>query len=315
MSEPSSEAGPETAAPARPPATKTSLSPAWLWRIGLWAVLSIGLGSWGLYDALVAYPNRGERFASFAKFQYLSKADEVKTDLLGIFRAQRLTMENPREERQRLLAEKSDLQVQAQSADDARSLARAALDLAALEWLDALVRIGRLSPEHTAIQDPGAELAQLRERWTVETPPSPLSFYDIPSQWVITTVGYAVGAYVVVLFLRVATKTYRWDPASKRLTIPGGQSIVPEDLDDLDKRRWDKFLVFLSIRDGHDTLGGQELRIDLFRHAHLEGWILEMEGARFPDRVEEERAAAEQSEPPLSEEDVAGEADATTNAP
>ena len=55
-----------------------------------------------------------------------------------------------------------------------------------------------------------------------------------------------------------------------------------------DKRKWDKFIVFLKVREGHDTLGGQEVRVDTYRHAHVEGWILEMERTAFPPEEGEE---------------------------
>jgi hypothetical protein len=269
-------------------ATKTSLSRAWLWRVGLWLVLMLGLGSWGLYDALVAYPNRGEAFASAAKFDYLAQAKEASTIELGIFRSARLSIDNPAAELERLESDETRLLADVQDQNDARRRARASLDLAKLQWLEALGRIGKLDPEHTTIGDPTAELDELRQVWESRTRPSPLAFYDIPSQWVITAVGYAVGLYVLVLFLRVAATSYSWDPNERRLTLPDRTSIVPADLEDLDKRRWDKFIVYLKIRDEHEQLAGREIKIDLFRYNHLERWILEMEREQFPDRAEDQ---------------------------
>ena len=52
---------------------------------------------------------------------------------------------------------------------------------------------------------------------------------------------------------------------------------MPEDITDFDKRKWDKFLVTLSIRDGHPTMPGKKLTLDTYMHNELEPWILEME--------------------------------------
>ena len=98
---------------------------------------------------------------------------------------------------------------------------------------------------------------------------------------------FAFTGYLLFLFLRVLTRTYRWNPETKTLTLPSGESIAPADLEDVDKRKWDKFIVFLHIKDSHSTLGGKEIRFDTYRHGRIEDWILEMEKVAFPDRIEE----------------------------
>jgi len=60
----------------------------------------------------------------------------------------------------------------------------------------------------------------------------------------------------------VSSRRYRWEPESRTLTLLSGEKITPSDLADVDKRKWDKFLVFLRIRDDHPTLGGREIEED-----------------------------------------------------
>lgn len=67
---------------------------------------------------------------------------------------------------------------------------------------------------------------------------------------------------------------------------------MPSDLADVDSCRWDKFIVYLKIKDGHPRLGGAEIKFDTYRHGKIEDWILAMERTAFPERVAEEEAAA-----------------------
>lgn len=117
--------------------------------------------------------------------------------------------------------------------------------------------------------------------------------------------------YLGFLLVKVASKTYRWDPATRVLTLPGGVSIGTDDLEDVDKRKWDKFIVFLKIKDSHSQIGGQEVRFDTYRHSHVEEWILEMERTAFPDRVKDE---AEESGAPAESDPSDGGSEPETPA-
>ena len=176
--------------------------------------------------------------------------------------------------------------------------------MARLEWLRALLAVGALSPETVAQQltdDPDTEtvtdgprqrLAELREFWTGESAPQnpkPLATWDISVQWGIAIFCYALATLLIIHMLRVLSVKYAWEPEDKRLHLPGGATLVPDDLEDVDKRMWHKFIVFLKVKDEHDKLGGKELKLDLYQHAGLEDWVLEMERTAFPDRVEEEK--------------------------
>ncbi len=87
------------------------------------------------------------------------------------------------------------------------------------------------------------------------------------------------------------------------LGLPGGHSLTPADLTDVDKRKWDKFFVSLVVKPGHATLGGKEVALDLLRYEPLEDWVLEMEKAAFPDRVKAEEEARQAREERAQETD------------
>jgi hypothetical protein len=122
-------------------------------------------------------------------------------------------------------------------------------------------------------------------------------------QWLMMIVGYAVGLYILYLFVRVAAAKYRWDPAAKALTLPGGATITPADLEEVDKRKWDKFIVFLRIKPDAAAIPGRTVRVDTYRHGRVEEWILEMETEAFgPQQPEAEPAAALDAEPEPADE-------------
>ena len=72
-------------------------------------------------------------------------------------------------------------------------------------------------------------------------------------------------------------------PLATEAELPGGQKVGPGDIAEFDKRKWDKFLVTLTIKDSHPTLGGQRVVVDLYRHEPVEDWILAMERTAFPE--------------------------------
>ncbi|MEN0021252.1 MAG: hypothetical protein AAF747_10250, partial [Planctomycetota bacterium] len=164
------------------------------------------------------------------------------------------------------------------------------LEVVRLAWLEALnvPGLGMLNTDNTVIESPRERHDELEEYWETAQVPKPLSWYDIPSQFVIVAAAGVWGAYLLQLFARVGRTSYAWSPEDRRLTLPNGATLVPSDLEDVDKRKWSKFIVFLPIKKSHDKLGGKEVRVDLFRHDYLEDWILEMERVAFPDRAEDD---------------------------
>jgi len=139
-----------------------------------------------------------------------------------------------------------------------------------------------LTPEHTVIAnipDKKAELEAAAAADAGKETPSRLTVWDIPAQWAIMVVCGIIALWLAILVLRVMSVKYRWDPATLTLTLPDGSSITPSDIAEFDKRKWHKFLIELLIKPGHPTLGGKSVKLDLFRYAKLEGWVLEMEQA------------------------------------
>ncbi|MCU0688564.1 MAG: hypothetical protein MUE97_02320, partial [Phycisphaerales bacterium] len=101
--------------------------------------------------------------------------------------------------------------------------------------------------------------------------------WDIPFQWFITVVGFLGAIWVLFNIARTKAKVYRWDPATSRLTLPSGTSLVPADITEFDKRKWHKFFVTLV------TTRGDRHELDLYKYEPLEEWILAMEDIRFPE--------------------------------
>jgi hypothetical protein len=262
--------------------TKSTLNRPWVLKMLIFIVVVLAFGTWGLYDAMIAYPARGEKYADWAQWQYLQASVQADQEEFG-WTLNNASVTDPVAELEHLKSEEESARNQeAAQNPDSRSHKRAVAKITRGNWLEGLKLIGKLDAEHTTIENPRQRLESLQTTWSSSTQPKPLHRLDIPMQWGIMAVCYAVGLYLIVLFLRVATKSYTWDPAEQRLTLPGGASLVPADLAEVDKRKWDKFIVFLKVREGHDKLGAQEVRIDTYRHANVEGWILEMERTAFP---------------------------------
>jgi len=272
------------ATPTPPAASDGSLtstvSRRWTIRMVITSVVLIGFGFWGLYDALVAYPKRGARAAEYFEYQYLDQYAQQRPPL-----DRRASVEDPASALARLEA------IEFATVPPA--------DRPLMAWLEQLQMIGRLDSANTtipraadfrgdAVQDAVERLAQLRQRFTTSSgkqadSPSALSWYDIPSQWLITAVGLGTGLYVAALVLRVRSRVFRWEPASRRLTLPGGVALVPADIAEFDKRKWHKFFVTLKVRPAHPQAGGQAIPLDLLRYEPVESWVLEMEREAFPE--------------------------------
>jgi len=283
--------------------TKTVLNRTWLIKVVVMTVALFAFGSWGLFDAVVAYPNRGEKYASHAKLEYLRAANAAdENEERGVLRRE-ASVEDPVAELAELNSVEDDL-AQAAADETNPTYFRANMELRRREWLTGLSRIGKLVPEETTMEFPRQQLAELEEEWKTETAPSRLESYDIPSQWAIMGVCYGFTIYLSALFIGVASKSYRWDPDEQRLTFPNGESIVPSDLDDVDKSKWEKFIVYLTIKSGHGTLGGESVKVDTYRYALLEDWILDMEETQFGSeevRDAQDDASADASQEPAEE--------------
>lgn len=249
----------------------TTLNRSWLIKSGIISAVFLGFGLWGLYDALVVYPDRGVRSADFLKYQYL-QAVQTSLDSGVAMLPESVSVPDPGAELERL----SKLEPASMRPRDA----------AKLRWLEAVSYVGDLRPESTTISDPRAALENLTQSWTGQSPPKPLTKWDIPVQWLIMALGTAGGLYGAGLILRVWRQRYRFDPGAKALTLPDGSTLRLEDIEDFDRRKWDKFLMFVRVKPGHSPHGGKELRLDLLRHVPLESWVVEMEHTLFPDRKE-----------------------------
>ncbi len=253
----------------------TTLSKRWVRKMALFFVMALGLGLWGLYDATVAWPNRGKLAARALEGKFLES-----------------------------LRDKGRLSARASVADPAAEHARLAKisgdkgvldgpDRALLDWLDALKTVRRCTPEHTQIprtdpidgsgvRDPAQRLDQLSK---ITNPPKPLAKWDIPVQWIISAAGFLGAVYLLGLFFTVKSRKYSWTASEKRLTLPDGGTLLPGDIAEFDKRQWSKFLVTLLVKPGHATHAGKSLVLDLYHHEPLEEWVLEMERKAFPDRL------------------------------
>lgn len=273
--------GEQHSTPGTPQQTKVSRK--WLVRTFGFAIFVLIFGCWGLFDATIAYPKRGANVAEKLELEYLRVAEQNRM-------LNSASIADPAGELAKL-REKSRLQQMTSTLEAAR-----------LQWLTALDAIGRVKPEHTTIADPAGRKKQLEEVWAKKTPSEPLAAWDLPLQWGITAVGFGATFWLLILIGRVKGKTYTWNAATQTLGLPGGATLTPADVEDFDKRRWDKFLIFLKIKASHPQLGGQELKLDLLRYEPLEAWVLEMEKTAFPERAlqaEAEKAAENSpSDPP-----------------
>lgn len=300
--------------PAQPaPATTSKVSRRWSMKMALFLVLLVGFGFYGLYDATIAYPDRGERSASWHLHQYLTKSDEANslTITLGIPEGQSAS------EHLRDLEGRLDELAQSAAGSTVKARDDAAL-LAKHAWLKSLAVLGRLSSERVEKDlgvSPRETLANLNQEWTGGNQPKPLASYDIPVQWLFTVIGLGGGLWMLLHVLRVASRKYTFDPATLTLGLPGGATIVPADVEVFDRRKWDKFLVFLRVRSDHPRLGGREIKLDLYQYEPLEAWYLEMHRAARPeDFAEEDAEKAEAEEARAAETEQAEEARASSSS-
>jgi hypothetical protein len=272
----SEDATTESTQPVETPSGELRTRPgrAWMIKTVLLTVGLFGFGLWGTYDAFYLYPARGEKHERFMRMAYLAEANAQ-------FRLTRsgASIADPKAELDRL---------------SEGGFAPDSLESRTQAWLTSLSRIESLSGiarkneqelarraaepggeprgTETLFVDPQADLELLVQELAAESQPKPLTKYDIPLQYVFMIAGLGGALLMVIFAARVLAKSYRYDPATKRLTLPNGTSFQPENIQDVDKRKWDKFLVFITLDDG-----SPEMRLDLYRYQPLEEWILEME--------------------------------------
>ncbi len=268
----------------------TTLRPGWRMKMVVIIVVLTAFGFWGLYDATVAYPKRGERVARLMEYRYLVKAAGGETNPRSI-PARTVSIEDPSATLEQLRRRERD------------GTLGDGLDANRLQWLRALSVIGRLDPAETTYvddggsRDPDTRLQELAQEWANATgQPKLLHAYDIFFQWVIFFVCIAFALWCVILLVRTARVRYSYDPETKTLVLPNGAKIAPGDLKEVDKRRWHKFYVTLVIRDDHPTLGGRRIDLDLYRRSPIEDWVLEMEKEAFGEeeqQTQEEPSSAE----------------------
>lgn len=275
--------------------------PRWLLKNLIFLPLALGFAIWALADAVWIYPERGRLFAAHQELAYLQA--------LKAAGAARLTYDASVPDPAKTY---SELVERADELSSATPGSEQAILAARLTWLETLRPIGALNPAHTTYAQPGTSAAASAGgapagRPTAEarlaeitglagkTPPKPLAFYDLPSQWVFFVVGLAIAVHISWLLLRVFTTRYQWDAAGQRLVLPNGASLTAGDLaEPLDKRQWHKFIVFASLRPGH-AAGRDPIRFDTYRHAKLEGWLLELERTAFPEVMQADSAGQDQA--------------------
>ncbi len=271
--------------------TRAPLNTKWVVKMVVVIVALLLFGALGYYDATIKYPARGERYASWAQWQYLDAARSANSEDFGVFERES-SINNPVEE----LARLQSSETRSRNSQDAgnqsspRTL-RANMQMARLQWLEGLKTIGRLDPQYTTFDSPRDTFEELAETWGSATSmPKALKSYDIPMQWVILFVCMPLGLYVLFRFVRVKGLKYSWDADSMTLGLPCGASVTPADLEEVDKRKWDKFIVFLKIKDSHESLGGKEISVDTYQHKFVEDWILAMEEKAFGPQEGDEDA-------------------------
>lgn len=286
---------------------KTRLRPSWRNRTLIIAIVLLGFGAWGAYDASVAYPARGRKVAEKLEYNYLVAAKHG--DENASLRAADVSVPEPAKALARL-------KERVVSQDPPLS----EFESSRLRWLDALPVVGMLDESHTTYtdstaatpdepRDPNTRFDELDATWAGVSPPKPLHSYDLLFQWIIFAVCWTLGMLALGTMALTSFKKFAFDSQSHTLTLPTGQSLTPDDLAEIDKRKWHKFFVFLTVSAEHPALAGRTLKIDLFRRDRLEGWILEMEKIAFPDRASDEARADQPADSPPDASSTQDQAD------
>lgn len=261
------------AAPAQDVPRRSGLGRAWAIKMIGFGLLLFGLGVWGALDAYWIYPARGEKVIDQTEQAYLEQAREANQLL-------RASVPDPADEFERL----------ERQADETGRLEP--IERARLDWLTALSRLHSLDaiqarnarelerrdagetpePTRTVFADPRERLEALEQLNATRSQAKPLSAYDMPLQYVFMIGGLLGAGWMAALVVRVRGRVYTFDPGAHAITTPDNARIDPATLESVDKRKWDKFLVFVRLAGESD-----ERKLDLYRHQPLEDWVLEVE--------------------------------------
>lgn len=263
----------------------STLNRPWLIKFLIFTVVLFAFGLWGLYDAMVAFPARGNAHAENLEWKFLQAAKrEGKIGAAG-------EITDP-------VARFATLE---------KKLPRNDVEQAEYDWLLAMSRVSKLKPEYTTIERPNARLDALTEKWKgVTQQTKELAFYDLPMQWSFAAAGLGLALAVVVNIAMSAKRKYSWDPATTTLTLADGKQVRPADLADVDKTKWHKYFCTLVFADGSSPAD-----LDVLKYSGLEEWVLTLERIRFPERavveedVPEEAPADEAADGAITEGEAA----------
>lgn len=269
------------------------LSPRYWIKQVIIIVVVAALGCWGFYDGFMLYPKQAVRFAQWAEWEYL---DFLRNPPAGAVGANLgvASIPNPEDTFDRL--GNPGYNRNPESVDDVRG-----------NWLDALAIVDHLDAQYTEYprenEDEGVvgtafeRHGQLQEIWgniDRANAPKRRSRFDIMAQYPIFLVGFGLALYFTYGLIRAVATRYSWDPQAKRITLPGGIEVTPDQIEEFDKSQWHKFYVLLHLSESHPTHPGKTVKVDLYRHQPVEDWILEMERERFPEQADATPAESEQ---------------------
>lgn len=298
------------AEPAQP--TSTRLSKRWLLKFLVFAVVLLVFGFWGLADAVWIYPSRQHKYISYRTYGLLQTAERIRMLTPSGLRiedpAAELAELSDDQELEQALERVLKEEMRLQDLDRDTAIKKAKLELlqavaplynmsaerypiltvpqdrenpGTVYWLIKQGQAQRVAPDGSEQSVALTETAGLlSDRWKESTPPTPLSGFDIPVQWLFVGLGFPGALYIFVMILRAKSRTYRWEPESHTLTLHNDTRVSPENLADIDKSRWHKFYATLELKDGSSH------ELDLYRYEPLEDWVLALEARAFPDRVE-----------------------------
>lgn len=263
-----------------------TLSPRYWIKQAIIIVVVAGLGVWGFLDGFVIYPAQAVKFAQWSEWEYLSFLESPPPGASAGANLGVASIPDPEDEYRRL--GEPDYVRNPGTLEEVRG-----------NWLDALTIVNRLDAKYTTyprenddegkIESAFTRLGDLRDEWgNVDRANAPKrrSKLDIMFQYPIFAVGIGLALYFGYGLFRAVATRYSWEPAAKRITLPGGIEVTPDQVDEFDKSQWHKFYVVLNLGQSHPTHAGKSIKVDLYRHRGVEDWILEMERERFPEQAE-----------------------------
>lgn len=273
----------------------THVRPMWLGKVLIGLLVCVGFAIWSAYDAFSLYPAKQRTYIDHTELQYL---DAFSSPGAPPLTAGNASISDPAQTYSDLSSKQRDRQP------------LSTLEQARLEWLDAisiLHSLDQLTAENqqapalntsstdlkrtlTLYNKPRSRLDELTRALQGRGKPTGLAAYDIPLQYVFLVVSTGLSLWLLYLLARVVPRKYRFDYETLTLTTPDADTITPDRIVDVDRRKWDKFLLFIRL-EGEQ----QERRFDLYRYVPLEDWLLAMEKAspnvEAPPEEPEEEAA------------------------